>query len=367
MTFRLTELLNSILRGGGSIGSPYVWKRKGITRATSGNSERRGHFGVDWNIYKIEHLSGSAKKVYAYLSRVADTKGYTFPFLRTIVLRTRLSKSTVGKALKELEEAALLEIQHRYSRRGGSSNLYRLRKVAEIYPQVSTAEAAIPNKVTGNVKTALAAPASQTQSELGKDNDDMTLPSATANAYVPEYKKQDSKAFSRVTLRFVLGFGSALGLLLVFFGNYSVKKDPAESKPPANAESGAKATNAQSRSTTISKTDLHSARDSARVKPSDKIGSSMTRREVTTTPDARAQRSQSEMEGVPVGAYKIIYSTPVFSEPRDDSDRVAFIDPGTKVNVIAVKGGWLEVRSKLGRPPGFIKKETALPWSDEIK
>ena len=64
------------------------------------------------------------------------------PFLLTIAARTKLSKSTVGKALKELEQAGLLEMQQRYSRRGGSSNLYRLRKVAEVYPDLANVLAA---------------------------------------------------------------------------------------------------------------------------------------------------------------------------------------------------------------------------------
>jgi hypothetical protein len=31
------------------------------------------------------------------------------------------------------------------------------------------------------------------------------------------------------------------------------------------------------------------------------------------------------------------------------------------VNVVAVRGDWLEVRSKHGNPPGFIKKDSAVP------
>lgn len=137
MAFWLTQLFRSLLGVGRSEGAPpYIWSRRGITRAARTSFDGRGHFGVDWNVYKIEELPGSAKKVYAYLSRVADAEGYTSPFLRTIALRTGLSKSTVGKALKELEDAGLVEIQQRYSRRGGSSNLYQLRKLADVYHQV---------------------------------------------------------------------------------------------------------------------------------------------------------------------------------------------------------------------------------------
>jgi len=135
--FWFAKLISWIFGGGNRVGSPYVWRRKGILRAASGSIEGRGHFGADRNVFKVDCLSESAKKVYIYLSKVADDQGYSFPFLRTIARRTTLSMSTVGKALKELETAGLLQMEHRYSRRGGSSNLYHLRKVDDVYPDIS--------------------------------------------------------------------------------------------------------------------------------------------------------------------------------------------------------------------------------------
>jgi hypothetical protein len=44
--------------------------------------------------------------------------GYAFPFVRTIGIRTGLSKTTVEHAIGELERASLLTRVHRYSRRG---------------------------------------------------------------------------------------------------------------------------------------------------------------------------------------------------------------------------------------------------------
>jgi hypothetical protein len=35
------------------------------------------------------------------------------------------------------------------------------------------------------------------------------------------------------------------------------------------------------------------------------------------------------------------------------------IEPGVRVNVVGAKNGWLEIHSKHGRPPGFIRKEGA--------
>lgn len=57
------------------------------------------------------------------------------------------------------------------------------------------------------------------------------------------------------------------------------------------------------------------------------------------------------------GAFQTVRSTQVFSGPSEDSELVANINKGTKVNVVDSKDGWLEIRSKHGRPPGFIRKE----------
>ena len=104
----------------------YVWRsRGGVLRASK--TDGAGHRGRPRpEIYRTPGLSASAKKVYFYLSTVSDVDGYAFPFVRTIATRTKLSKATVGHALSELEQAGLLTRTHRYSRRGGSSNIYRL-------------------------------------------------------------------------------------------------------------------------------------------------------------------------------------------------------------------------------------------------
>jgi hypothetical protein len=67
---------------------------------------------------------------------------------------------------------------------------------------------------------------------------------------------------------------------------------------------------------------------------------------------ATANRSQSVW-----GAYTIVKPTPVFSEPSEESAFITSLDPGTQVNVVAARHGWYEIRSKTGRPPGFIRQE----------
>ena len=60
------------------------------------------------------------------------------------------------------------------------------------------------------------------------------------------------------------------------------------------------------------------------------------------------------------GSYKIVKATAVFNEPSEQAALVASIEKGTQVNVIALRDGWFEIRSKHGRPPGFIRRETAI-------
>lgn len=62
-----------------------------------------------------------------------------------------------------------------------------------------------------------------------------------------------------------------------------------------------------------------------------------------------------------LGQYEVVYSTSVYEEPSEDSRRVARVERETRVNVVAIRGDWLEIRSKQGRPPGFIKKDSATP------
>jgi hypothetical protein len=59
-------------------------------------------------------------------------------------------------------------------------------------------------------------------------------------------------------------------------------------------------------------------------------------------------------------SYQVIRSTRVFSEPNESSRPVALIDAGTEIDVVGVHGQWLEVRSRHGRPPGFIRINNAV-------
>jgi TolA-binding protein len=58
--------------------------------------------------------------------------------------------------------------------------------------------------------------------------------------------------------------------------------------------------------------------------------------------------------------YQTVRSTSVFEEPSASSRKVGSIANGTKVRVVGSTDDWLEVRSKQGRPPGFIRRDDAV-------
>lgn len=60
------------------------------------------------------------------------------------------------------------------------------------------------------------------------------------------------------------------------------------------------------------------------------------------------------------GSYEVIRSADVFAEPSDSSRKVSTIKRGTRVAVVRSVGEWLEVRSKHGNPPGFIRRDDAM-------
>lgn len=59
------------------------------------------------------------------------------------------------------------------------------------------------------------------------------------------------------------------------------------------------------------------------------------------------------------GIYEILRTTKVFADPSGSSRTVATIPQGTRVTVVGDNGEWLEVQSKSGNPPGFIRRADA--------
>jgi len=76
-----------------------------------------------------------------------------------------------------------------------------------------------------------------------------------------------------------------------------------------------------------------------------------------TTRSAKVTPTSRRASGT--GAYETRDSTPLFESPSSSSRVVANLQPTTRVEVVSSKGDWLEVHSRRGNPPGFIRRQDA--------
>jgi hypothetical protein len=80
------------------------------------------------------------------------------------------------------------------------------------------------------------------------------------------------------------------------------------------------------------------------------------RTEIEHTPEPTAKPVVNTVRPIR-GAFQTVRPTIVYSRPGEESEIVAQIGKGTRVNVVNSRNGWLEIHSKHGRPPGFIRQE----------
>jgi DNA-binding protein H-NS len=62
----------------------------------------------------------------------------------------------------------------------------------------------------------------------------------------------------------------------------------------------------------------------------------------------------------PPGTYETIRPTTVYEEASGSSRVLTKVAKGTRVEVVRSSGDWLEVRSKHGNPPGFVRADDAM-------
>ena len=78
-------------------------------------------------IYPDDALGHRAKAVYLYLRDRSDAEGKCWPGIKTIAADLGLSRSTVKRALSDLERSGYLERTSRFRENGShTSNLYTL-------------------------------------------------------------------------------------------------------------------------------------------------------------------------------------------------------------------------------------------------
>ena len=79
-------------------------------------------------IYQNRELSPREKSVLIYLKGHANKQGTCWSGIKTIAAGVSLSRSTVKRALNDLEKAGLVEKSSRWRENGSlTSNLYRVK------------------------------------------------------------------------------------------------------------------------------------------------------------------------------------------------------------------------------------------------
>ena len=79
------------------------------------------------SIYADENLPHRCKTVYIYLKNRSAVSGSCWPGVKTIASDLGLSRSTVKRALNELESTGWIQKERRYRENGSStSNLYTI-------------------------------------------------------------------------------------------------------------------------------------------------------------------------------------------------------------------------------------------------
>lgn len=83
-------------------------------------------------------------------------------------------------------------------------------------------------------------------------------------------------------------------------------------------------------------------------------------RSAVKTAASPPQPSVPPRRPVESATYEIVRDTAVLERPSSSAREVALIQRGTTINVVGAQGDWLEVRSKYGKPPGFVRREDAI-------
>lgn len=89
--------------------------------------------------------------------------------------------------------------------------------------------------------------------------------------------------------------------------------------------------------------------------------SPVARRTASRAPDvmASAPPPASPRGTAASGVYETTRATSVYQDPSSSARVISQIDQGTRINVVGSNGVWLEVRSRRGNPPGYVRSEDA--------
>ena len=206
-------------------------------------------------------------------------------------------------------------------------------------------------------------PENQRSFETSSDRSAMdTVPATTVKAGLTTVQPETLK---RPAGNIALGIGVGLGLVLILLvqllfdtsAEITVASDeasPAASSRPVELPNKPQPIE-ENRSAIVSEKtpDIEASGPEKRVRGRSDDAKAAARNS-PKEPPAKATRSQSLF-----GAHTIVKPTPVYTQPSEESALITSLDPGTQVNVVAARRGWYEIRSRTGRPPGFIRQDGA--------
>ena len=102
------------------------------------------------------------------------------------------------------------------------------------------------------------------------------------------------------------------------------------------------------------------ARSSDMSAPAPVPSSAPSSRYPSMPPSGSASSSRASARQVAdAGPYETIRPTAVYEDPSPGARVISQIGRGTRINVVNSSGDWLEVRSRHGNPPGYVRAEDA--------
>lgn len=82
-------------------------------------------------------------------------------------------------------------------------------------------------------------------------------------------------------------------------------------------------------------------------------------RVASRAPAASLPQPTSARQTPTTGVYETTRPTSVYEDPSSSARVISQIERGTRINVVGSKDGWLEVRSRSGNPPGYVRSDDA--------
>ena len=196
---------------------------------------------------------------------------------------------------------------------------------------------------------------SQADDEPGQSRESNSSPQGSAPTGNPAAGETGGRRFGLLGALLLLAAGGALSLQLFNAGSGPSSTPPAIAQPvTVNLQTQGPAAKSQQASLD----------NSAAVKPHSEPAPVQRANKEIASPITADNRT-AKAEPASSGTYQVIRSSRVYAAPNELSRSVGEIEPGVNVRVVNSRDGWLEIHSKHGRPPGFIRRDVAAKISGQ--